>query len=126
MFGTRAVWSAGMGSLRADESVEGIAGARDDLARGGDGDRVGRIVVGGIEVAVVVALRIERQDVLPADAELEAQVAGGLPGVLDEDFGLGEAEVADGVGAGFLIALEVAEQGVGERVAGGVGVVGWC
>ena len=87
----------------ANQAVERIAGARHDFAGGGDSDGVGWVVDCGTEVGIVVALGIERLNVLPAHAELDTERARGLPGVLREDLGLREAEVTDGIGAGLCV-----------------------
>src|SRR6185437_7541096 len=106
----------------ADQTVVWIARAGNDLAPCDNGDGAGGVVNGGIEVGHIVALRIHGGDELPANTILDAEIPGRLPGVLSESLGLIEAEVAGRIGAGFVVAVKVAEQCIGESVAGGVRV----
>ena len=101
---------------RADQAVIEVAGAGHHGTGGGDGDGLRRVVQHGDEIGHVVGLRVPGLQPFPADAEIQAELAVHSPTVLEERAGLREAEKSHGVGAGFTVGTEVAEQRIGQEL----------
>ena len=110
---------------RASDPAVGVTAARDHVAGARvQPHRARRVVERRVEVRHVVGLRVDGQVVEVAHAHLHAEPPAGLPVVEDEGLDLGEAEEAHRIALGLAVGAEVAEQGVGEGVAGGVRVPG--
>ena len=86
--------------------------------------RLRRVVQRRIEIRDVVGLRVDRLLVLVAQPHLEAQVLLDAPGVRHVAAVLREAEEPERIVAAFGVGAEVAEQRVGERVAGRTRIAG--
>src|SRR6185369_9233948 len=91
---------------------------RVDIAVRQNRDGFRRIVKRRIEVGHVIRLRIDRLAKLITHAELETQLAIDFPTVRHERLSLREAEEAHRVERLLAVRAEVAEQRVGESVAG--------
>ena len=103
---------------RAEESVVAVTGAGHQRAVRVDRDRLRGVVGAGVERRQVVALGVGRVVVRVAQAHLDAEVRRDAPTVGHERLDLPEAEEADRVELRLAVGAEVAEQRVGEGVAG--------
>ncbi len=106
------------------QPVEPVADARHQQAVVLHPHRLRRVVAVRVEVHEVVALGVGRRRVLVADAGLDRQVLAHAPGVGHEPLVGGEPEEADRIRRRLVVGAEVAEQDVGQRVAGAVRVAG--
>ena len=107
----------------ADQPVEAISafgGVYQSVCQNGNG--LGRVVETGIKIYNVIRLGVDRYFERIASAQFETEFRMHFPAVGHVGLNLSKPEKANRIVLGFAVGSEVAQQGVGKRVAGRVSV----